>query len=151
MNKNEKQAVILILFLFVSGFAARFVPWTLPEIGESPVFVPNDTFVNEKLQKESVELYSSKTPEDSLVNVVDHAERVKKKKPVKPKYTLPIAINSASADALCAIPGVGPKLAEKILEYRNAKGPLKNAADLKKVPGIGDKKSKNILQNVIFD
>lgn len=152
MNKNEKQAVLLILFLFASGFAARFVSWTLPEIGESPVFVPTGILVNENLQKQEVQKDALKdSVVENFAKTESHSEKPKKKKPAKVKYKLPIAINSASLDALCAIPGVGPKLAEKILEYRKAKGPLKNEADLKKVPGIGDKKSKNILPSVFFD
>jgi competence protein ComEA len=57
----------------------------------------------------------------------------------------------ASAEDLCAIKGVGPKLAEKIIERRNAFGPYKGASDLKKVHGIGKKKLEMMLQSIIFD
>ena len=69
----------------------------------------------------------------------------------KKKVELPLHINTASADDLCALKGVGPKLAEKIIERRNASGPFKNASDLKKVHGIGKKKLENMLQSIIFD
>jgi competence protein ComEA len=52
---------------------------------------------------------------------------------------------------LCAIPGVGPKMAEKIIEFRKTHGPLKKEADLLKISGIGKKKSKNILKCIKFD
>ena len=55
------------------------------------------------------------------------------------------------AEELCALKGIGPRLAERILAYRRAQGPFKNAADLRKVSGIGEKKAAGILPFVIFD
>ena len=37
------------------------------------------------------------------------------------------------------VSGIGPSLAEKIIQYRNQHGPFKNRVDLKKVTGLGDK------------
>lgn len=148
MNKNEKRAVLLIFFLFSVGLAARYIPWTLPEVGESSVDL---SFLGETLHtNESFAIPEADSGSVALTSDFEKPKEHKAKKS-KPKVKLPVSINSASADALCAIPGVGPKLAEKIIAFRKAKGPLKNAADLKKVPGIGEKKSKNILPNVIFD
>jgi competence protein ComEA len=77
-------------------------------------------------------------------------EPKKERKSVK-KTNLPVHINSASVDELCALNGVGPKLAEKILTTRNALGPFKSPEDLQKVPGIGKKKMEKLLLGVIFD
>ena len=71
--------------------------------------------------------------------------------PPKIKVKFPLNINTASMEELCALKGVGPKLAEKIIERRNAAGPFKNASDLKKVHGIGKKKLENMIQLIIFD
>ena len=76
-------------------------------------------------------------------------EYLKTKK--KTKISFPIAINTASLEVLCAIPGVGPKMAEKIITYRKTHGPLKKEADLLKISGIGKKKSKIILKSIKFD
>jgi competence protein ComEA len=38
---------------------------------------------------------------------------------------------------LTALGGVGPKLAERIVEYRDTHGPFKKPEDLKKVEGVG--------------
>ena len=77
--------------------------------------------------------------------------KTKQKTKKKPKISFPIAINTASLDVLCAIPGVGPKMAEKIISYRKTHGPLKKEADLLKISGIGKKKSKIILKSIKFD
>jgi competence protein ComEA len=49
-----------------------------------------------------------------------------------------ININTASVDALVALPGIGPSLAQRIVEYRQANGPFSRPEDIKDVRGIGD-------------
>jgi competence protein ComEA len=90
---------------------------------------------------------------DTLVSKTDNEFKdglKKERKPTK-KVNLPVHINSASVDELCALNGVGPKLAEKILDTRNALGAFKTPEDLQKVPGIGKKKLEKLLPGVIFD
>ena len=50
-----------------------------------------------------------------------------------------ININTASADELTQLKGVGAKKAAVIIEYRETNGPFKLPEDLLKVPGIGPK------------
>jgi comEA protein len=50
---------------------------------------------------------------------------------------LPIDLNRATAQDLDAIPGIGPALAQKIVDYRKARGPFKQIEDLMEVSGIG--------------
>jgi len=53
---------------------------------------------------------------------------------------LRIDVNRAAAEDLEAVPGIGPKLAEKIVQARDTRGPFAHVEDLAKVPGIGKKK-----------
>jgi competence ComEA-like helix-hairpin-helix protein len=48
--------------------------------------------------------------------------------------------NLASQAELATLPGIGPVLAQRIIDYRRAHGPYKTIADLRKVSGIGRKK-----------
>lgn len=50
-----------------------------------------------------------------------------------------IYINRATAAQFDSLDGIGPVLAKRIIEYRNANGPFVDIAELQKVPGIGAK------------
>ncbi|MDP2318850.1 MAG: helix-hairpin-helix domain-containing protein [Acidobacteriota bacterium] len=48
-------------------------------------------------------------------------------------------LNSATVDQLATLPGIGPKVAERILEYRTKNGGFKKIEELMNVKGIGEK------------
>jgi competence protein ComEA len=51
----------------------------------------------------------------------------------------PVNLNTATAEQLATIPGVGPKMAERIIEYRQKNGGFKKVEDLMNVSGVGEK------------
>lgn len=55
-----------------------------------------------------------------------------------------ININKATASELESIRGIGPMLAERIIEYREANGRFESLEDLIRVPGIGQFKFEKI-------
>ena len=55
-----------------------------------------------------------------------------------------ININTASAEDLQLLPGIGPLLAERIIAYREENGPFEIPGELMNVPGIGEKKLEEI-------
>lgn len=57
-------------------------------------------------------------------------------------------LNRASADELESLPGVGPKMAARILAERAKRGRFKNARDLGRVKGIGPKTLAKLLPAV---
>ena len=50
-----------------------------------------------------------------------------------------IDINSASAETLQILPGIGVALSQRIVEYRQSHGPFTSKDDLLEVKGIGEK------------
>jgi len=74
-------------------------------------------------------------PEEGLVDI-DQAE------PLQADFR--VDINQASWPELAQLPGIGPALARRIVEYRLSKGPFRCVKDLDKVPGIGPKKLEQI-------
>jgi comEA protein len=59
-----------------------------------------------------------------------------------------VNINTASATELETLPGIGPSLAKKIVEFRQKNGGFKSPSDLMAVQGIGEKKYEQ-LKNLI--
>ena len=66
-----------------------------------------------------------------------------------PSPTAPLDVNTASAEQLDALPGVGPTTAQKIIDFRQTHGPFRSVDDLEAVPGIGPSKVAQLKGLVI--
>ncbi len=55
----------------------------------------------------------------------------------EPSPDSPLPLNNASATELEALPGIGPALAERIIDYRTTQRPFQRPQELKRVRGIG--------------
>ncbi|WSE01707.1 ComEA family DNA-binding protein [Streptomyces sp. NBC_01474] len=60
----------------------------------------------------------------------------------------PIGLNTATAEQLDTLPGVGPVLAQHIIDYRTEHGGFRSVDELREVNGIGDRRFSD-LQNLV--
>ncbi|MEV8015679.1 ComEA family DNA-binding protein [Streptomyces sp. NPDC086554] len=60
----------------------------------------------------------------------------------------PVGLNTATAEQLDGLPGVGPVLAQHIIDYRTEHGGFRSVDELREVNGIGDRRFAD-LQNLV--
>jgi competence protein ComEA len=62
-----------------------------------------------------------------------------------------VNLNTATSAQLQRLPGVGPKLAARIIEYRDAHGPFRRVQDLVRVQGIGEKTLARLAPHLLAE
>jgi len=60
----------------------------------------------------------------------------------------PVSLNTATVDQLDTLPGVGPVLAQHIVDYRTQHGGFRSVDELREVNGIGDRRFAD-LRNLV--
>jgi len=62
-----------------------------------------------------------------------------------------INLNQASPADLAFLPGIGPVLAQRVINYREKVGGFKSLSQLKEVPGIGERKFERIKDRITLE
>jgi len=70
---------------------------------------------------------------------------------IYPFFFEPLPINEADSELLTTIPGIGSKLAEKIITLRQEKNKFSSPDELLEVSGIGHNKLEKLLQYLAFN
>lgn len=66
-------------------------------------------------------------------------------------FNLPMPVNRADSKDLIMLPGIGPRMAERILHFRTTQGPISGPETLIQIKGIGPKLTEQILPLVCFE
>lgn len=88
--------------------------------------------------------HADKTPTQSTSPAPDDKDHPAKVRAAAPHRTADthhdekVNVNTADVKELMTLTGVGRKVAEKIVEYRDSHGPFKKADELRKVDGVGN-------------
>ncbi|HEX29344.1 TPA: helix-hairpin-helix domain-containing protein [Candidatus Poribacteria bacterium] len=121
LSERERKALILIGAALVAGIALILAKAYRPSL-----FLGEPDFRAEDVEAKS-EIIPSETPPSS-------EERISK----------PVNINRASREELQKLPGIGPTLADRIVQYREKHGKFKRIEEIKEVSGIGEGKFQRI-------
>ena len=62
-----------------------------------------------------------------------------------------VRLNSATQVELESLPGIGPTLAGRIIEFRDANGPFTSIDQLQEVQGIGEKLLEDLRDHVVLE
>ena len=116
--KKAILAMILLTLAFCTFAAGLFLGRNL---GRTPITVSNGSAEEPTSQSTSVPVSSD--PTDPVL----------------------LDLNTATADQLTTLPGIGPVLAQRIIAYRQSNGPFESIGQLSNVEGIGDKTLENLL------
>ena len=60
--------------------------------------------------------------------------------PAAPQEPTVLNLNTATVEELTTLPGIGPVLAQRIVDFRTANGPFASVEQLTDVEGVGEKK-----------
>jgi competence protein ComEA len=80
---------------------------------------------------------------------VGHGLVLAQKSSPAPASTEKINLNSATAEQLQSLPGIGPSTAKSILEYRAKVGKFNRIEEIINVRGIGEKKFQKIKDRLV--
>lgn len=95
-------------------------------------------YIPSKYDKDDVAYISSENGNGVIIENTNSQQKANKK----------VNINTASQGDIEVLPGIGPSIASKIIEYRQQNGKFKKLDDLKNVKGIGDAKF-NIIKDYV--
>jgi len=148
---RHRLALMLAALTFLLSGAALF--WLRRPPGESLHLVqsvPRPTEVrcqeNNPLPQEAKPVALTPADAGSTAQLESHSDISQKRGTESPitveksstaASTAKININQATAEELQELPGIGPTLAKRIVEYRDAQGPFQSVDDLVQVKGIG--------------
>ena len=66
-------------------------------------------------------------------------------------WSFRVNLNSAERGELLLLPGIGPSLADRIIEYRQTEGPFQSPEEIEKIRGIGKIKTAQLLPYLTTD
>ena len=121
MRRDGKKILIILSCVLTAAFIALVLAFTLSGAG--------GVSVEKKAPREAVMTGRNAPPENTAL-------------------AAPVDINTAPAAELAELPGIGEKLADAIIAYREANGAFKRIEDIVNVPGIGEGKLAAVKDSI---
>lgn len=97
------------------------------------VYTTNKSIATTEIYTTSENIVTKRTT--TSVSTIPETEDITKNKAEEPLY---INLNTADSEALCRLDGIGQKLADSIICYREENGGFKNIEEIMNIHGIGE-------------
>lgn len=129
MKERKIALVLLMLTLTFAGFCVGL-------------------FIGKQREPASVTIYTTKT----LTATVSESTAAPESPPESTQGAAYVDglldINLASIEDLTTLPGIGPVLAQRIVDYREQNGRFSSVEELRNISGIGEKRLSAILEYI---
>ena len=99
-------------------------------------------FVGRHINRAPVRIYQPAVQEENTPAIPNQQEDAET--PVGTASQI-VNINTATVQDFESLPGIGPVMAQRIVDYRDEHGPFKSVEELTKVKGIGESKLEELL------
>ena len=132
-NRKERVALLFLFSALVVGSAAAIVDYRDPDRLEEFAVIRGAVPVPMAGTTDT-----TSTPGGALHGATDTGR------------IAPVAVNSADSEELQRLPSVGPKTAERIVQYREKNGPFATLEALQRVAGIGPRTLEKLRPFVVL-
>ncbi len=129
MKERKIALVLLMLTLTFAGFCVGL-------------------FIGKQREPASVTIYTTKTPTAAVSESTAALESPPESTQGAAYADGLLDINLASVEDLTTLPGIGPALAQRIVDYREQNGRFSSVEELRNISGIGEKRLSAILEYI---
>ena len=129
MKERKIALVLLMLTLTFAGFCVGL-------------------FIGKQREPASVTIYTTKTPTAAVPESTAASESPPESTQGAVYVDGLLDINLASIEDLTTLPGIGPALAQRIVDYREQNGRFSSVEELRNISGIGEKRLSAILEYI---